>query len=527
MTSVVHAADSKRVLCFGDSITAGGQWVAEVGAQGSFETINAGKPGRKAAQAKTELAGYLNQYSNLDKIIMFLGVNDLPARDKRPGAVKVKACVTNMREAIDLALTRFKPEDIVLVAPCNVNPDRMSSVNLEKGYDVTPPLLAKLEIEYKALARKKGVLFCSLLNVVSKENFKDGLHPNEAGDAEIAGVLSRFLSANMDIVTKPAPKGWPKEIKELTYQASIDQSSQPMLMLAAKAGEKRPLLVALHTWSGTYAQADGEPAYARWCIENDWYFIHPDFRGPNLTPDACGSEKVVQDILDAVEYMKKHYNIDSDRIYLVGVSGGGYAALLMAGRAPELWAGVSAWASISDIRAWWEQKSAPASKYAANIEQAVGGRPDQNKSAARECVKRSPITYLDKAAGVNLDINAGVTDGHQGGSVPFTHSLYAFNQVVPEKDRIGSGFIEAFYSKQALPEGSPKANADPLYGTKQVVFRKVSGHTRVTLFQGGHEIIHQAALNWLAEQRKGRPTRWNVTAEHDLKIDEIESESGK
>ncbi|RKX33277.1 MAG: hypothetical protein DRP64_21050, partial [Verrucomicrobia bacterium] len=177
ITNAVSAADRKRVLCFGDSITAGGQWVAEVGTHEFIETINAGRPGRKAAQAKKELAVYLDQYPDLDKIILFLGVNDLPARDTRPGDVKVASCVANMSAAIDLALTRFKPEGIILVAPCNVNPDTMNAMNRKKGYHVTPPLLVKIECDYKALAKEKGVLFLSLLNVVSKGNYMDGLHP--------------------------------------------------------------------------------------------------------------------------------------------------------------------------------------------------------------------------------------------------------------------------------------------------------------------------------------------------------------
>ncbi len=326
----------------------------------------------------------------------------------------------------------------------------------------------------------------------------------------------------------PAPKGWPKEVSTITYQASIDKSQQPMLMYTAKSKENRPLLVGLHTWSAGYTQAGGEVVYARWCIENDWHFIHPHFRGPNWTPDACGSKKVVQDIIDAVEYMKRHHNVDTDRIYLVGGSGGGHAAILMAGRAPDIWGGVSAWVPISDIRAWWEQKSkGKRAKYATHIEKAVGGRPDQNKKAADECVKRSPITYLDRAGGVNLDINAGVTDGHKGGSVPFTHSLYAFNKVVPEKDRIDPTLVEAFYEKQALPEGLEKADPDPLYGTKQPVFRRVSQNTRVTIFQSGHDIVHHAALNWLAAQRKGKPATWDVVASHDLKNTANEGESGK
>ena len=83
-----------------------------------------------------------------------------------------------------------------------------------------------------------------------------------------------------------------------------------------------------------------------------------------------------------------------------------------------------------------------------------------------------PLTYLDNAAGVNLDINAGIYDGHKGGSVPFTHSFYAFNKVVPEKERIAPAVIEKFFANQALPDSLQKAAPDSLYGKREVVFRK-------------------------------------------------------
>ncbi len=340
-----------------------------------------------------------------------------------------------------------------------------------------------------------------------------------AGVAGIAGALETPALA-------PAPKGWPAEVKTLHYSTSIDSTEQPMLIYSAKAKEERPLLVGLHTWSSGYRSGGGEVVYARWCMDKDWHFIHPHFRGPNWTPEGCGSEMAVQDIIDAVEFMKKNHAVDTDRIYLIGASGGGHMSILMAGRAPDIWAGVSSWVPISDVHAWWEQKKGN-SKYADHIEKAVGGRPDQNKQAAEECVKRSPVTYLAGAAGVNLDINAGVTDGHKGGSVPFSHALYAFNAVVPGNERIAPGLIEEFYDKQTLPEGLEKADEDPLYGGKQPVFRKVSSNTRVTIFDGRHEIIHNAALNWLAAQRKGKSAVWDLTRQHDLGTDKEEGKAGK
>ena len=34
--------------------------------------------------------------------------------------------------------------------------------------------------------------------------------------------------------------------------------------------------------------------------------IAPDFRGPNIRPEACASKLAIQDVLDAVEYAKKN-----------------------------------------------------------------------------------------------------------------------------------------------------------------------------------------------------------------------------
>ena len=84
----------------------------------------------------------------------------------------------------------------------------------------------------------------------------------------------------------------------------------------------KPLLIALHSWSGDYTQAN--PAYGIWCISKGWVLMHPDFRGVNQRPEACGSELAVQDIISAVEYAKMACKIDENRIYLIGASGGGY-----------------------------------------------------------------------------------------------------------------------------------------------------------------------------------------------------------
>jgi hypothetical protein len=52
--------------------------------------------------------------------------------------------------------------------------------------------------------------------------------------------------------------------------------------------------------------------------------------------------------------------------------------------------------------------------------------------------------------------------------------------------------------------------ADPLYASKPVLLRRRSGSARLTVFDGGHDIVHEAGLTWLEAQRRGGPAAWDV-----------------
>lgn len=324
-------------------------------------------------------------------------------------------------------------------------------------------------------------------------------------------------------------KDYPSEIAEITYPVPEDSSEQPALFWKPelRKGETAPLLVALHTWSGNHRQAGGETAYAKWCLANDWIFIHPNFRGPNKTPEAMGSDLVIADIRAAVEWAKANAPVNDSRIYAIGVSGGGHASLLVAGRLSEIWAGVSAWCGISDIAAWHQQTSESGrGKYAENIEAALGGPPLPQSPELEDARHRSPLTWLEQAAEVPLDIAHGIHDGRTG-SVPFTHSLRAWNAVVPDENRIPEDSIDTFYQTQQFPGAERTPQEDPLFRGREIHFREQHENTRVTVFEGGHEIVHHAALNWLAAQRKGEPTDWDPPLFSELKTSEEDSESGK
>ena len=295
--------------------------------------------------------------------------------------------------------------------------------------------------------------------------------------------------------------GQTKGVTEVKYRSSADDSLQWTKFFAPPSDEPIPLVVILHSWSANWKQTLHRPIEDH-CVKKGWAYLHPDFRGPNRRPQATGSSLVVSDIVDAVEYACKQTKVDRERIFLIGTSGGGYTSLVMAGKRPDLWAGVSAWVPISDLRAWHKECKEKRRKYFKDIELSCGGAPGTSPKADREYASRSPITYLKNAKGVNLSINAGIFDGHQG-SVPISHSLLAFNEVAEEKDRLALEEIKYFTEKAKVPTALVREIKDPSYGKKAPLFRRTSGSATVTIFKGGHELVASAALSWLeAENRR-------------------------
>ena len=309
-----------------------------------------------------------------------------------------------------------------------------------------------------------------------------------------------------DTVAGKAPVAGGDKVSVIRYRSSADSTDQPTMFYAPESKTAIPLLAGLHSWSADYRQVGPRCSYAQWCIRNKWAFIGPNFRGPNKRPQACGSQLAVDDIISAVQYARKNANIDENRIYLVGASGGGHAALLMAGRAPEIWAGVSAWVGISDLKAWHAECTKSKRRYAGEIEKSCGGPPGKSDKVDIEYKNRSPLTWLHRArkAGVRLDINAGINDGHSG-SVPISHSLRAFNAVADPADRISDADIVHMVEKAEVPTHLRKKLSDRTYGPKIPLLRKISGPARITIFQGGHEIVPTAALTWLSLQKKSAP----------------------
>lgn len=299
---------------------------------------------------------------------------------------------------------------------------------------------------------------------------------------------------------------WPDEVKRVKIKSSIDGDKQNALFYVPPSVKKNspvPLAVALHTWSGDYLQPNVE--YYNQCKKRGWIMIHPNFRGPNNNPDACGSPKAVQDVVDAVTYAVDKSYVDKDRIYLIGASGGGFMSLLMAGKHPELWAGVSSWVPITDLTMWYHESRERGNKYAEETAASCGGTPGSTDIVDEQYRKRSPIYYLPRAAGLFIDINAGIHDGHAG-VVPINHSLYAFNVLADvngfREKALDKKLIESFVINEAVPEELRSEKVVDETYTQEVLFRREAGPARITIFEGGHDIMFQAAFEWLNGQRK-------------------------
>lgn len=247
--------------------------------------------------------------------------------------------------------------------------------------------------------------------------------------------------------------------RELHIKSSLDDSLQPSLFYSAESMEKRPLLVGLHTWSADrFNQIKKMLPYAK--IYN-FNLLLPEFRGRNLMTnpkctEACGSIYAKQDIIDAVDFCVENENVDADNVFLLGASGGGHMALLMAGYRPEYFKGIGAFVGITDLKKWSEENL--------NYREHIFACCNHDEE---EMAKRSPMNYIDAIAQSNLKIFHGKYDS----SVPVSHSIRLFN---------------------AINEKYPKASV------------------YLDIFDGGHVIDMEQAFYWFMSQYN-RTTKENVT----------------
>ena len=95
------------------------------------------------------------------------------------------------------------------------------------------------------------------------------------------------------------------------------------------------------------------------------------------------------------------------------------------------------------------------------------------------------------------------------------------------KDRLAAADIAFITKESKIPDALKMEINDPFYSRCKALLRKTSGNTRVTVFEGGHDILVEAALAWLEQQRKGKPAVWEVPALSGVNLQEQPTEVGK
>ena len=208
--------------------------------------------------------------------------------------------------------------------------------------------------------------------------------------------------------------------EEIFIKSTLDGTMQPSLLYRAEGEEKRPLLVGLHTWS--HNRTNMIQYLLRFAEEQNFSLLMPEFRGPNLTSNpnkekACGSVLAKQDIKDAVDHiLANEAVVDHGNVFLVGLSGGGHMAMLMAGYCPEYFRAIAAFAPISDLARWREETP---KSYIEHIDYCCNGDSE-------EMLLRSPISYYETIAKANMKIFHGRLDN----VVPFEQSVDFFNEML-------------------------------------------------------------------------------------------------
>jgi len=291
---------------------------------------------------------------------------------------------------------------------------------------------------------------------------------------------------------------WDKEFKIVDIKSELDGNIQKAYFYKTKSDDSKLLIVSLHTWGGDYTQDDD---LAKLCKQKDLNYIHPDFRGANWTKDACCSKLALNDIDDAITYAIENSNVDTTKIFVIGVSGGGYATLSAFMKSKHNISKFFAWASISDLIAWYNQSKIRGNGYDKNILDCTLSEDKLNTEVAKQ---KSPIywnTPTEKLKNSKLYIHAGIYDGIQG-SVPITHSINFYNKLLKDLSVSDSSKYVSDNEKLKLLEfRKPLGNLGSIGGRK-ICLKKEYGNLSLVIFEGNHEMLIEYALNELLGEVK-------------------------
>jgi hypothetical protein len=291
---------------------------------------------------------------------------------------------------------------------------------------------------------------------------------------------------------------WTSHYQLIEIPSKLDNSIQKAIFYKSKSTSPKPLIVSLHTWTGDYSQYD---TLSELCRKRDLNYIHPDFRGSNHpgTIKSCCSQFVISDIDEAISYAIKNSNTDTSQIYVIGGSGGGYAALCSFMKSKQKIKKTSVWASICNLNSWYDECLILRNNAVDDILNCTGSKNGiLDTNVAKE---RSPIywkTPLDKLTDSKITIYAGVYDGLTG-PASITHSINFYNKILSDQSVKDSSLYVSNREKLFLLEYRRPLGKFGKIGSKEICLLKEFKNTKLVIFKGGHEMLTEYALENLLE----------------------------
>ncbi|HEA22214.1 MAG TPA: peptidase [Pricia antarctica] len=291
-------------------------------------------------------------------------------------------------------------------------------------------------------------------------------------------------------------KLWNRGFHLVSIKSSSDGKNQEAYYYSSKASNSKPLIVSLHTWAGDYREYDSIALMSK---SKNINYIHPNFRGSNTTPNSCCSPLALSDIDDAIDFAIDNGNVDLNKIYVIGKSGGGLATLSLFMKSKHNINTFSSWVPISDLNQWYKEGIIRNSEFTDDIVNCTSS--DSGHLDPAKAKERSPMywpTPTEERKNAKLKIFAGVYDGITG-NVPITHSIHFYNKVVAAFGAVDSLDYVSEEQKIIL---MAKRNSFGDYGKisdRSIFFQKRFKNIELIIFEGGHEMLTSHAFKDLLD----------------------------
>ena len=290
-----------------------------------------------------------------------------------------------------------------------------------------------------------------------------------------------------------------------SIKSRLDGNIQQIYYFRSSEKNPQPLVVQLHSWS--YPADSLKTALLDLeATSKNFNYIFPNFRGANNHIKACCSDYVISDIDEAIDWAVKNMKVDKAKIYIVGVSGGGYATLAMYMKSRHNIKAFSAWVPVSDLEKWYIESTERKNKYASEIIKCTNETESFDIKKARE---RSPIywtTPINKRKNSILQIFAGIHDGHEEyWPIPISHSINFYNKLLRDNGITDSStYVPKKDLLQMLDYQTFATTTHMTIGDRPILYQKKTKLVMLTIFEGGHEMLSKEVLGYIDQMSSSR-----------------------